>query len=1635
MPRRGYSQPAWNVPVSQGAIHNSQARCRGGAFSSRWRGSRRAYDALYLAVISLTFPLYWLKVADWRLCSPNAEAVVALDPWLQAPPPPAWVAAFPCGGSQWAKLAALVAAPGPFLQALLWPICASELHFFVTFHLCTLGGAMLLLLVPERGYVQHPFRLLWALASKSTIKLVPIAHRLLRRAPPPWPRLVADALPAEGAMTVFFAVAFTLPPSAVAVSALLDQVQVAAIAAMHSAEDWPFPLPRAGLVAAQAVAGAAAVALAAALWGWRGGAGAGAGASERAGAGAGDAPTEHRAREPGTSSAGVGVLGAKAAKGAECTAVYDKLGDRLGPGVGLGLEAERDGADPSVELLEVCRRLMGSRSSGASSGAGVSPISGASSTAFVADLADTGSHGTTSSDVAPSAEGLGQLSYRSVLSITHVTMKIEGAEPSDLLPGYRDRLAAALAAGPAAAAAAAATGAGAQSGDTAPSALLDIAVRAGCVELHFDVITGAGGGAAGAAAAAAAAAAPPGPATAPAAAEQQALASSILAALGLPPGFASEVRAQVGAHLMTLTPAAAEAAAGSDDAVSAFGGAAAGPAAWAVLGSRRLAEHELPYITMIEPPAVAPEPAVPPPEVTAMEAAGPDGSTADGSTAAGTEASTPLSALPLLGSPRPTRSSSDVTGTAAVRRLPSGALVRYEPRCLSDCGDSPASGGGSTFVQFRLTVRGAAAALAAAAAQPDTAAASTSASASSPPPPAAPPPGLELVAMFDGAFLRVRDVQWEPLPPTSSSLPGDMLTERRLTARVALPLGRSGAVSLVLMRKGTSGRPAPLLLLTPAEAALAAEVTALQRRAQAAEAAARGRGGAVDVAAGPTLASLSAWLGDFGRWLQYRAYWLAEAARRDAVAAAAEDVPSPPSAPLLRLPSLLGQRRGPTVAAAAKANDGQRSGGGSPGRPPRAPRPPSARPSGNLSATAMAAPSAGSPGPPAARMPAVAEHMAALRRNLTEFAVEERCATVAAALLALLPLPYAAGVADGSTPAAAAAVAELAAASASGDADGLTLLHRAVRSGDAATIAAVVAAVDAVAAALAAAPSTSSATAQLPGWGTADAHGLTPLHYAAVLEDGGELPCFILGRFDGAAALWDAVGGAPAVAEAVAEAREVVPSPAAFAEQSGKTIDLAAVRAQAEWARAQLAAMEKAAEAEEPAEPAAATELKESTSLELARRQGRTVPGRVTLPALVEAAASTGRLLRACFLGFPCGAEEAAYRAAMAAAAAQGAGAAATAAAAHAPLLPSRWAEAGALAAAHAATSAVAVAQALLQPRARCRASLLPAAALQAGSSLIALHCVFLSRPAAVAADQPTSLAAAAMAETSAGSRRRRRQPGGAARVRAWVMVALSLAATATAAAALTQSRAWSAAGAAAPGGGAVSCGGWGLHQVLLLLYHAVVVALVPYDNMRVSYRLLVVQVVEAAACLALRFLEFGVRSTGGGGRSTAAVAGCFAAALLRGSVAAAVALTCEASRRAAFLRRDGPCAGGEDCRHGPGPSGSADEAAAAAAESDPHRPGSDPHGDCGHHSRGPAHSAARSNPSAHLGPRHRAQTHGHSHGHTHVQLHLHGSGGGAGGAARSGLGGPLVAPSHPEHGLLERPPVQEGAAKGTKHE
>ncbi|GLC44053.1 hypothetical protein PLESTB_000223600 [Pleodorina starrii] len=1392
--------------------------------------SRRYYDLAYIAIILLAFPLYWIKVIDSRLC--GAKDLIESDPWLIRAPSPSWIKSWPCNGSHASKLAYTFSSPAPFLRSLAWPICFSELHFFTSLYAVFFGGFIMLAATRGSKYdMTNKWRLLWALTARVQVRATPILVKMLRPHAP-WPVAVSQTLPMDGPAHLLYSVALMGPVTHTAIGAAIDVVYVVIICLMYGSS-WPHAMSPLALVMLQAACGLLTVGISVLL--------APSPPSTGAVATAADSPKSPKAGlepygEPGHHNGGSagnahreGFLRAAAQQFAPLTASEPRCvsldsvpepqargstpadaGVAAAPPVGRS--HSRGGQEEEERLLRLCRRLAGAsacmtrgslrsrRASSSVDGDGGSARDAAAvrtSTGTGSDNVDRRSSSSSSaahagavagrsSSTCGSSSGDGGCvygTYDSKLAWTRLHVKIPGLEPSDLAPEAESRVADAVAV------------------SYIGTAATGVAVRSGCIELHLDLVggmarllTGTSAAApASAGLAAAAAAQGPGPyheaafggaggggggPHGPASAEQQALASCVLQALGLPPGYDAAVRAQVGAHLLTLTPAAD---AGGP-------GAGGGGGGWAVLGTRRLQAHEVPCITRVEPPAV----------VAAAAAAAADG---------------------------------DVHVAATLRLTISGSEERLA--VAHQDGD------------------------------------------------------LEVLALFEGAFLKLSDLQWGPLEGGSAAaaaaagawgsfMPSFLPCRRVLTVTLALPAGRTGAVSLLFLRHGTAGPAHSLLLLQPEGAAIAAEVAALQGRLY---------GAAADADA-PSASSVANFVRDLGHWLQYRDFWRRQAAAAAAAAAASGGRGGARSGRLAGRPSaswmgalmfwsrccsgggggglgrlgILKRRRcmpvqGHHVADAAahsRGDDGVAAaahvphvpwsesdlldqggsgsyGGGYSGGEPQARHIPYASAVNGLHAQAMYGGVNGAAAAPAAEqqqqqrrlaqgsLPAFGQrayqaHMGIARRALLEFALERRCAAVAATLMEPAPVP------PPPPPAAAAAaaswqLAELAEASRAASPDGLTLLHRAVRSGDAATLEVVLRAAaratDAAAAAAASvraqrrdgagahhppivvdagahdASAACGGTGQdlrfrLYDWDTYDAHGLTPLHYLAVLDDGGALARRVLATRPEALALWD-VGGPD------------MPSPASFAAQNAVAIDLEALCRHSESESEPLV--------REPTDPAPT----------------------LGAGAVASKAQETRPLFLAALLGFPCGDVEKRYQRFARARARSGG-------------LPT-WLLL------HLAACAGGALQALAQPHACCRRGTLPLLVLQAGSFLLALICY-----------RPVGQGRA-----------------GACRIAAWALQALTLAVL------LAKSisplpRPWTLGGTIGPftgagpsggsSGGAVSssssspeCGSAALHHGLLALHHALAVATVPYTMPYALHKVLAVQVVEVAACALLLLL------------------------------------------------------------------------------------------------------------------------------------------------------------------------------------
>ncbi len=509
----------------------------------------------------------------------------------------------------------------------------------------------------------------------------------------------------------------------------------------------------------------------------------------------------------------------------------------------------------------------------------------------------------------------------------HVCVKLPGVNPEDLLPCWRQRVATAVAqrGGDCSIGASTAT-------DTENwgYGVTTACMRSGCIELHLDLVgTAAAFGPAGAQAdgaprtdGAGQPGAPmvaqwqqqhslqqqPDSATAagpdgsqgtsgvlagcePAPVEQQGLATSILEALGLPQGYDKQVKAQVGAHLLTLAPAAP--VRGSQS------------AAWAVLGSRRMQALDVPWVSHVQPPAIVT--AVPCSGCTcaaAVEAAdtGAEGARGGGGEQEVSEVQGSAFACP----PGHVAVQLCITVYGAMERLqhahqdpelellalfggsflrvldvvwrpmgqPSGGAAANTtvpplPYSNGRIGDVDGAGGSGASGVGRSAAHAGGVGLGGTC--------------------GGQAPGLGVLgqagSVQDGQVPGLRAVR---LPPCLS------LARRQALVRVAVPVGRTGPVNLVVMRRGTAGQGHTLLLLQPAEAEVAAEVAALQRRALAAEGlegevaaaeAALAEAGATVLGGmcersntpaalpGLPLSNVVTFMGDLGRWLQYRDYW------------------------------------------------------------------------------------------------------------------------------------------------------------------------------------------------------------------------------------------------------------------------------------------------------------------------------------------------------------------------------------------------------------------------------------------------------------------------------------------------------------------------------------------------------------------------------------------------------------------------------------------------------------------------------------------------------------------------------------------------------------------------------------------
>ncbi|GLI65709.1 hypothetical protein VaNZ11_009223 [Volvox africanus] len=1413
--------------------------------------SRRYYDLTYVLIVLLAFPLYWLKVVDWRLCS--AYHAEENDPWLIQVPPSAWTTAWPCNGGQLSQLRHVLASPMPFLRSLVWPVCYSELHFFTSFYTVFVGGLLMLAVTQGSKYdTSNPWRLSWAFICRVQVRTTPLIVKLLRPQTP-WPLSISQSLPLEAPANVLYNVALMSPWRHQALGALVDVLLVSMICRLFG-DNWPHAMPPRLVVLLHAACGLLTVITSALMPGspsrrpvsggeqadstvgrksleqvvgktcgpsdegegriWGQGQGLCRRRSETAG---GDQVEVHGAVQDFAASKVTPLV-------AESGIVSEYLSTPAEPAASLlGLRSDPGCGAEQQQLLQLCRRLILGETTTVQAAGPQWPSTHASTIDDgSANRPPDPSPNLSSCDVStgvgrcqlkiteggPGADGgitsnddngrerpRARVKYGDTLTWTHMHVKVPHVQPSDLSPRASTRLVDAVI-------------------EAYPDvACADVTVRSGCIEVHLDLVHRVAPAgpeeAVGAVGSAVGQRAPPDAESdmgmnmrdlAPASAEQQGLASCILHAIGLPQGYNAAVRAQVGAHLLTLTPAAGS------------GGS------WAVSGTRRMQAHEVPWVTRVDPPAVV----VPAPPVVPAAATG-------------------------------------VTG---------GSIV----------GNSTSSSNAvdvHVATTLRLTISGTAERLAVAHEDGD----------------------LEVLGLFEGAFLRFSDLQWGPLEespyaavggcsaadgavalaPRMVRLPPSLaLSRRALTANLALPCGRTGAVSLLLMRRGTAGQSHSLLLLQPGDASIAGEVAALQEMSHAAA------WGVTADGCSPSASSVASFVRDLGHWLQYRDFWRRKAAavcqppatggggrggarsarlsgrlsalwmgsllpwsRRNGSAGGGGGLGlqvKPLSYGRLTGQQAVGPERTEATityahsrghAAAthahlhhqtqAQVGDSdlldQDSGGGEGRRSQARGGSQSSSPPGRhgpfasanrhmqllfgMNGSALPSPSGeeqerlAQGSLPAFGQRAYQDHMRTARRLLLEFALEQRCAAVAAALLEPAPVPSLPQLADAGAASAygsASYLAELAEFSRAANHDGLTLLHRAVRSGDVATVEVILhasaRATDA-AAALAAAtaalqpraqPGVEGASSQrrlnLYNWDTPDVHGITPLHYLAVLDDGGALARHVLSTHSEALALWEL-------------GRPDMPSPASFATQNGVNIDTDVLRRQRE------------------------REANASRGGSAGAKAQRTRP--LVLTAL---------------LGFPsCEVEHRYQRFAWARA--------------QCGVLPASLV----LLLLHVLACAAGLVQAFSQPHASCRRGMLPLVMLQGASFLLALYCHQLT--ALVPRNLPCGVAA-------------------------WVMQSLALALLlAKTIGMLTQTERLSctdlAVGAANnDSGSSGAASGWGLdagcvcgsavlHQGLLGLHHALAVAAVPYKHPYALHKVLAVQVVEVVACvLLLAYLTLG---------------------------------------------------------------------------------------------------------------------------------------------------------------------------------
>ncbi|GIM02914.1 hypothetical protein Vretimale_7709 [Volvox reticuliferus] len=1168
--------------------------------------SRRYYDLIYIFTVLLAFPLYWVKVIDWRLCS--AAYSEDNDPWLIQAPPLAWTKAWPCNGGQLSKLGQVLALPMPFLRSLAWPICYSELLFFTSFYTVFVGGLLMLAVTHGSKYdTANPWRLLWAFICRTQVRAAPLLVKLLRPQTP-WPLGISQSLPLEAPANMLYNVALMSPWRHQALGALVDVLLVSVICRLFGS-NWPHAMPPRLVVLLHAVCGLLAVIISALMspslsscptpGGERAGSTVSRKLPEQMAGKMLSSPDEGEGEDlvqgkglyrrcgetdRGPQSELHGAVQASAAGMAPLVAESAFVGEHIDiPPAKPSTSSPRSdpgcGAEQQQELLHLCRRLVhgeatvdqtaGPQSATRSStgdddgnanfrpepspnisSCGTSISTGSDSKRSKITQGGAGADGSVTSEDDRRERPREGTTYGDALTWTHMNIKVLHIELSDLPPQVSERLVAAVI-------------------DSYPNiGCTDVTLRSGCIEVHLDLLRRvAPAGPEASVGVVGSAVRQPSPADpdsdmgmnmrdlAPAAAEQQGLASCILHAMGLPQGYNAAVRAQVGAHLLTLTPAA-----GSSG-------------SWAVLGTRRMQAHEVPWVTRVDPPAVV-----------ALAA--------------------PVVPLPAAGA----------TGVS---------------------NGSSSSSNGVHVATLRLTISGTAERLAVAHEDGD----------------------LEVLALFEGAFLRFSDLQWgaleeSPYAAVGSSSAADgaaamaprmvrlppslALSRRTLTAKLALPCGRTGAVSLLLMRRGTAGRSHSLLLLQPGDVAIAGEVAVLQEVSHAAAWRV-----AADVA-GPPASSVASFVRDLGHWLQYRDFWRRKAAVCQLAAAGSDRRGGARSTRLagrlsalwagsllswsrrnsagggdgaLRLqvkPQWYGRRTGQQTAGAertaaatfahslgrtaaahghlhhhAQVGDSdlldQDSSGNEGCRPqPRDASQPSSPPGRHapfslanghvqplfgMNGSAASSPSVGEQerlmqgSVPAFDQRTYQNHMRTARRVLLEFALEQRCAAVAAALLEPAPVPSLPQLVDagfGAVYGAAGYLMELAESSRAASHDGLTLLHRAVRSGDVATVEVVLRA-SARAADTAAAVAMATAAPQPPAqsrsegasdrrrlnlydWDTPDVHGITPLHYLAVLDDAGALARHVLSTHAEALALWNT-------------GRPDMPSPASFAAQNGLDID------------------------------------------------------------------------------------------------------------------------------------------------------------------------------------------------------------------------------------------------------------------------------------------------------------------------------------------------------------------------------------------------------------------------------------------------------------------------------------------------